>query len=93
MPVVLHVYGKKPAPKTQARHLRSLPETKFSLEWEACLPQEKNLEHAQLQLLKRHLSKDQLKELKKRSSGFTVTFKDLKNIGDHHYRLLEGKEE
>lgn len=59
-PVTVHMFQRHPLEKRTgqlARLIRTHPETKFSLEWEACLPKGEVLEHARLQLMKKDASK------------------------------------
>lgn len=90
MPVIMHFYGKNLVTKSfmenQARIVQTFPETKFSVEWEVCRNHIKTrIEH--LQLLKRGMTKSEVKRLKKLYAGDSLCFEIDKEISPDNLRL------
>ena len=78
-PAVVHLYSKERKNSSQARVIRSHPESKFGLEWQVC---EGENQLQDIETFKRGLSKDQIKELAKIRPGDSIEYelvKELKN--------------
>ncbi len=82
LPITVHLYAKEYEQKIEenkARVFRSLPETKFSLEMQVCLPDESlSLKH--FQIYKKHYSKKEQKELEEIKAGDLVEFEIEKEL-------------
>lgn len=90
MPVIMHFYGKegdrKELSSNEAFIVQTFPETKFSVEWEVCRNHKKSeIEH--LQILKRNLSKKDVKDLKNLYAGDYLSFEIEKEISENSIRL------
>ncbi len=91
MPLISHVYRKEAlnSVKKKARLIRFLRESKFSFEWEVCLTDEKinKLRTLKVELMKKTLSKEKIKELKKESVGIELEFEIEKKIKESLWRI------
>jgi hypothetical protein len=77
LPLTVHAYSRTFKAQNPAERLvRVLPETKFSFEWEVC--HNNNLEH--YQIMKRDLSKSEVKEMSNVLSGATLETELIKEI-------------
>lgn len=90
MPVIMHFYSKEAKADSQnsneARIVRTYPESKFSVEWEVCRNHvATKIEH--FQILKRNLTKNQIKALKDLFSGDSLEFEIEKELGERTLRL------
>lgn len=79
-----HLYSKKKVIDERAAFTRFFTETKFSYEWESCVPGPK-LEKLQWQ--KKHFSKAEAKEMKAKNVGERFEFVIEKKLGDGVLRV------
>lgn len=91
MPLIAHVYSKVEVSsvKKKARLIRFLKESKFSFDWEVCLLDQdsKELKVIKFEVLKKLMSKQKIKELKKESVGIEVHFEVVKKMSEEYYRV------
>lgn len=90
LPFISHVY-RKPDPKgekakTAFRLIRVLKETKFSYVWEVCFLEE-GLQTINIEILKKDLSKDEKKQMKKIDIGITVHLTKTKELDSDNWRV------
>lgn len=80
LPMTVHAYSKTfKKQNSPERVVRVLPETKFSFEWEVC--HLNALEH--YQVMKRDLSKDEVKRLSSLLSGEAIETELIKEVGQN----------
>ncbi len=84
MPMTAHVYVKKSglSPQLQLTTIRFLNETKFSFIYEACEYVDGKNANIKIEILKKHLTKEQEKNLKNANVGERITFIKEKLVGD-----------
>lgn len=88
MPLIAHVYSKMEGTQSvKARMIRFLRESKFSFDWEVCYLKEGRLTTAKFEIVKRNLSKKEIKKLQKVSVGIDFNFELLKEISSSHMRV------
>jgi ribosomal protein RSM22 (predicted rRNA methylase) len=88
MPLISHVYTlNKVEINKSARMIRFLRETKFSFDWEVCLLEDSNLKTIQFEVVKKSLSKKEIKALQKISVGLEFDFEILKVLNEELYRV------
>lgn len=83
-PMTAHLYTKLKIEDSRATFVRFLNETKFSFEWEACLP---SAELKKLEWQKRSLSKKEVKEFSKTSVGTRFNYKLIKELSSFSWRV------
>lgn len=84
-PIIVHVYQKAVdhrKSESEARLVRVHPETKFSYEWQVCLPAGDELQVEAFQLMKKSLSKTEQKEVSQWNAGERVDFTEEKKLPD-----------
>ncbi|CBW25903.1 conserved hypothetical protein [Halobacteriovorax marinus SJ] len=88
MPLIAHVYTKTnlKGPK-RARMVRFLRESKFSFDWEVCFESEGELKMATFEVLKKTLSKKEVKSLQKISVGIDFDYEIMKEINSGHFKV------
>jgi len=85
MPMTAHVYVKKKnnlIPRTDVITVRYLNETKFSFIYEACESVDGNNQLIKIEILKKHLSKEQERNFKNANIGERLNFIKEKQVGD-----------
>ena len=88
MPLIAHVYTKTRSVDThKARMIRFLRETKFSFEWEVCIEREGALITATFEILKKPLSKKEIKEMQKLSVGIDFEYTMIKELSERRFRV------
>jgi ribosomal protein RSM22 (predicted rRNA methylase) len=88
MPLISHVYSrKKPSEVRKFRMIRFFRETKFSFDWEVCFLESEKLVTKKVEVVKKHLSKKQIKHLKAISVGLEFEFEIIKEISSDHLRV------
>ena len=88
MPLIAHVYTKINSIDThKARMIRFLRETKFSFDWEVCIERETELVTATFEILKKPLSKREVKEMQKLSVGIDFEYTIVKELSKNHFRV------
>lgn len=83
-PMTAHLYSKKTVTDDRAMFTRFLNETKFSFEWESCLPGPKL---SKLQWQKKNFSKSEVKQMQKKNVGERFDFEIEKELGDGVLRV------
>lgn len=79
MPVIFHFYSKEKIKENkEARIVQTYPETKFSLAFDVCF----NDQITHLEILKRNLTKEEVKELSKLYAGDEISFEIDKIVSD-----------
>ncbi|MFQ5560502.1 MAG: small ribosomal subunit Rsm22 family protein, partial [Nitrospinota bacterium] len=88
MPLISHVYSKNRTPLSPgfSRVVRRFPETKFSYIWEVCVV-DCNTKNIKVKVLKKGLSKEQQKKLKKWDTGNQIKFEGVRKINDRYFRV------
>lgn len=88
MPLIAHVYTKSvKCDSKKARMIRFLRESKFSFDWEVCFERDGELTSANFEILKRGLSKKEIKEMQKLSVGIDVEYEVVKELSKNHIRV------
>lgn len=88
MPLIAHVYSKSQRQSKQKfRMIRFLRESKFSFDWEVCFEEDNSLVSKNVEVLKKSLSKKEIKELKSINVGHEYDFEIIKKLSDTHYRV------
>lgn len=85
LPITVHLYSNEAqvgATSHQARVFRNLPETKFSIEMQVCLP-EGHLHLEKFQIYKKHYSKKEQKQIEQIHAGDLIDFEIEKNLDDY----------
>lgn len=85
LPMAAHVYRRKsknPTSSSSATVIRYIQETKFSFEYEVCFANESENKNAVIEILKRDLSKDEVKNFRNSNVGDLLNFTILKMIGE-----------
>ena len=92
MPLISHFYKKgrkfegfKKGP-IEATLIRCLKETKFSFQWQVCLLENEH-QLIKVDVLKKFISKKEIKKLKKISSGEKVFFEKLKGVSEFFWQV------
>lgn len=88
MPLIAHVYTldhSHTAPR--ARMVRFLRETKYSFDWEVCLLDEGILKHCTFEIVKKGMSKKEIKSLQKFSVGISFNYEVIKVLNENHLRV------
>ena len=97
MPLISHIYKKGKIAEFQkgpikATLIRVLKETKFSFQWQVCLLEEGH-KLIKVDVLKKFISKKEIKKLKKVSTGERVSFEKLKDVSEFFWQVeLKGVE-
>ena len=85
LPMTAHVYRRKsknPTFSSSATVVRYIQETKFSFEYEVCFALEAENKNSIIEILKRDLSKEDVKKFRNSNVGDLLNFKVVKMIGD-----------
>jgi ribosomal protein RSM22 (predicted rRNA methylase) len=85
MPLIGHVYIKEKLERSQISHpVRFLGESKFSFDYLFC--HEENSELLKVELLKKYINKQELKEFRKTNLGDQIKFELVKQISKNHIK-------
>lgn len=90
LPLTIGLYAKDQFNKWQnhdARLIRTYPSTKFSFEWDVCRLSDNINQTQHFQLMKRHMSKQFLKQLDEILAGAQIKFELDKNLSDNKARI------
>jgi ribosomal protein RSM22 (predicted rRNA methylase) len=85
LPMIAHVYRRKsktPIALTSATVIRYIQETKFSFEYEVCYTASGENKNSVIEIQKKHLSKDEIKDFKHSNVGERLDFSVEKIVGD-----------
>lgn len=86
-PILVHVFSKESLTKElsegHGRIIRVFKPTKFSLEWQVCMEENKLID---LQIMTRAFSKKEIKELQSIKSGELIKFKIVKSLEENKFR-------
>lgn len=91
MPLIAHFYSlEEPMKREEEVIVRYLRETKFSFDYQTCVESDsRELILKEIELLKRSLSKSEIKFLKDWSVGEYIKYEIKKDLGNNHLKVIK----